>query len=399
MTMTGEVRYAQLWKTFWSDEPQYDSINPEPSNLAKHIKTIEVNDSWLTGLESNTPSPLPLLPGEDAAAAAADGDEDEAPASTHKIRYIDLSNTIQTAFRHLSMDLTTPETKPAFIVREEYVEFFEHALKSAKAGKRRRYFVTGQPGIGKTYFSYYTICRVVATGISVFLIKEPPFAYYFSSEGVKKYSLVDLDASIEDLLESSWVVVDFEPEWTLPEVLSNPRCLIWTSPPRKSRMDYMEKKFAADVWYMRAWSTPEIAAATTLRGLNHAAVFEAYELYGPVARDLLRIEEVDKQPEEVQIRAIKNQIRNIIAQRNRFAITEDSHELFLIQPQQLLKDKKCFWERSNYEAEFRSDRIAQLFAEEAQNHWEENFAAVYNTSASRLIAGKLFETIIHSSIC
>jgi hypothetical protein len=68
-------------------------------------------------------------------------------AGPPRIRYIDLGKHPIFAVHALS-DRTR---SPTFVIRQEYIEFMAHAINCA-VPHERRFFLTGQPGIGKSSF-------------------------------------------------------------------------------------------------------------------------------------------------------------------------------------------------------------------------------------------------------
>jgi hypothetical protein len=80
-----------------------------------------------------------------------DGEEvDEGPA---RIRYINLKAHPALAFHELGLEVDQRGDKATFVVRHEYGLFMEHAMSRLSNppddSYRARFFVTGQPGIGK----------------------------------------------------------------------------------------------------------------------------------------------------------------------------------------------------------------------------------------------------------
>ncbi|KAJ6560409.1 hypothetical protein B0H19DRAFT_115601 [Mycena capillaripes] len=154
-----------------------------------------------------------------------------------------------------------------FVVRHEYGLFFEHAMSRVNNPPDDSYwarlFVAGQPGIGKSFSGYYILFRLLALGQSVFFVYSPTKVYYFASEGVQSTTEVpEPFSTIVTALRNSWVLIDTEEsDWVPPMIFNRARCVIWTSSPRESCIDRFLKKFGAEMWYMKAWSSKEIAAS------------------------------------------------------------------------------------------------------------------------------------------
>ncbi|KAJ6591079.1 hypothetical protein DFH09DRAFT_907983, partial [Mycena vulgaris] len=113
----------------------------------------------------------------------------------------------------------------------------------------------------------YFLLRLLALGQSVFFLNSRTSVYYFSSDGVQKNVSIDGPQPWPDTVQAirkSWVLIDIDDnsEWSCPQIFRHARCVIWTSSPQESRMKTFIKRFGAEKWYMKAWSSKEIAAVT-----------------------------------------------------------------------------------------------------------------------------------------
>ncbi|KAF7301465.1 hypothetical protein MIND_00711900 [Mycena indigotica] len=394
--MNLESEHQTLWDNFWSNGPEYSSNHSEPLHLVQHIKTIEVNDSWLAPASAIKVPPVMQGDKNERLESEVLEQQDKIPT---QLRCLELSQKIRDALISLNANSVT-KTNPALIIRKEYIEFFQCALDGIEAGKRNRFFVTG-----KTFLSYYIVLRLLASGTPFFLVNEASSAYHFSTDGVQRYSLIDRTRSLHEKLVTSWVIIDIDAEWTIPPLFMNPLCLVWTSSPVHSRMKRMRNHFSATIWYMLPWDTTEIVAATELLGLEPKVITKMYAMYGPVARDLF---DTAVTTERERIEAAQMQINEMITDARHFLLTEEnlsgvqpSHQIFLIRPRRMFDDGRHYWSRSQYDAEFRSEFMAQKFAECAQQHLDLlqfNIATAFNMSSTRGLAGKMFETLIHRAI-
>ncbi|KAJ7022351.1 hypothetical protein C8F04DRAFT_241695 [Mycena alexandri] len=114
-------------------------------------------------------------------------DVDEGPA---RIRYINLEAHLAMAFHELGLEVDQRGDMATFVVRHESGLFMEHAMSRLSNppddSYRARFFVTGQPRIGKSFGCYYFLFRLLALGQSVFFLNGPTTVYYFSSDGVQE---------------------------------------------------------------------------------------------------------------------------------------------------------------------------------------------------------------------
>ncbi|KAJ7797321.1 hypothetical protein B0H14DRAFT_59651 [Mycena olivaceomarginata] len=193
------------------------------------------------------------------------------------------------------------------------------------------FFVTGQPGIGKCFGCYYFLFRLLALGQPVFFVNSPATVYYFSSDGVQITDETPRNQpATVNALRASWVLIDMDDksDWLPPQIFNRARCVIWTSSPRGSRMKGFVKRFGAEMWYMKAWSSKEIAAVTERLAIDRAKLLKRLDTGGPVARSLWGGVPVPS-PQTIDV-TIKNALSgNIFA----FMPMDASGEgVFLIQP-------------------------------------------------------------------
>ncbi|KAJ7699625.1 hypothetical protein B0H17DRAFT_297204 [Mycena rosella] len=266
---TWDALYDDLWETLWPADggPVEGELSwGEPSALLDRIETLTPDDGWL---RVNPSSKKSNDPNEGEGEDPSDGEDvDEGPA---RIRYINLKAHPALAFDELGLEVDQRGDKATFVVRHEYGLFMEHAMSRLSNppddSYRARFFVTGQPGIGKSFGCYYFLFRLLALGQSVFFLNAPTTVYYFSSDGVQKSdeNLEGWPATLE-ALRKSWVLIDMDDttDWTPPKIFNRARCVVWTSAPQEVRMKKFLKRFGAEKWYMKAWSSKEIAAVTCI---------------------------------------------------------------------------------------------------------------------------------------
>lgn len=116
---------------------------------------------------------------------------------------------------------------------------------------------------GKSFGSYYFLFRLLASGQSVFFINSVTETTYFSGEGAQT-TQAPPRSRLREVIEKSWVIIDVEDgiDWSCPMVFRSARGVVWTSSPQKTRMHRFCKHFLTLPWYMKPWSTKEIAALT-----------------------------------------------------------------------------------------------------------------------------------------
>ncbi|KAJ7470176.1 hypothetical protein B0H11DRAFT_2041681 [Mycena galericulata] len=368
--------YAALHKLLWANEPTPsqpgDSTEPEP--LRKCI------ESWAADNLS--------LWTDSQGDVAMDVDEDgsEPPPPPPEVRYIYLRKH-PTLCVHVLRD-----TSSTFVVRQEYIEFMAYAMKCEI--EKRRFFLTGQPGIGKSLGACYFLFLLLASGQSVFFIPNPNWVYYFSAAGVQRAALATTNMdrfAIEAAVRRSWVLIDIDlaPTWFPARWIVPCASLVWTSSPQASRRHHFTKQFKARTWYMKPWSSQEIEAVTTLDDKNHEDVRDRFNRSGPVARDLFSAPEM-AEPASIDI------VINMALANNLFNFA--SFDMFLTQTQEVLDEAgRPFLERREYSLNFLSNYIASRTVELMERHVEkvrQQLAQAFDSPRTCSAAGKLVESML-----
>ncbi|KAF9037343.1 hypothetical protein BDZ89DRAFT_1061496, partial [Hymenopellis radicata] len=422
---------SPLREFFWDDlyKPLRDALWPvdggqeveladEPAALLDYVKTLTPDDGWLIpSSEKSDPDDMDVEDedegkGEDPnadddvndhdgeGADSNDGEDvDDGPAT---IRYIDLDANKTLALLGLKRELTRRSPTATFILRHEYTLFMRYAMcMASKPNYQARFFVTGQPGIGKSFGCYYFLFRLLALGQSVFFLNSPTNVYFFCSDGVQKTQKIPEEwPEITQAIEESWVLIDVDDqgEWSCPEIFNDARCVIWTSSPREPRKRHFLKTFAAEPWYMKVWSSKEIAALTERYAIDHSKILEKLDMSGPVPRWLFGLGFAPTPA------TLEQSIREALLD-NLFAFTPidaSAHRVFLLQPLVVIdkRGQACF-QRSDYSAEFLSPYIAQKTIDLVQDQLERvqgQLAAALNVSVTRSVAGKVVDGLMHRAL-
>ncbi|KAF7302016.1 Crinkler (CRN) family protein [Mycena indigotica] len=263
--------HQRLWPQSSNDPPASD-LNPliEPPQLTKLVKTT------------------PIL---------ADGGR--------PVRYIDLRAAPELAIGELEIPLLIHANNDCaavpFVVQDEYLLLAGHIFAQVRSetpvGTRRlwnSFFVTGHQGIGKSFFAYYLLFRLLALGQAVIFcssVHEP--AYLFDSNGARPTALAPQSKAAEEVLEGCWVILDIDDakEWEPPSKLATlAQCIVWTSPPYEERERHFRKRFGSQTWFMRTWDEWEIMAVSNQLSLDKTILERTARLAGPVPRALWGIQ-------------------------------------------------------------------------------------------------------------
>ncbi|KAJ7484631.1 hypothetical protein FB451DRAFT_88537 [Mycena latifolia] len=384
-------QYAILHKLLWPTGPTSsqpaDSAAPEPERLARHIEACAADLSLWTD-------------DQDGDATAMDVDKLEQPPPAPPIRYINLAE-----LEHESLAVHRLSALDTLIVRQEYVDFMAHAMQ----GQKLHFFLTGQPGIGKSIGAGYFLFRLLASGQSVFFIPDTHNVFYFSEAGVDvvnaSHNMGNVD--VKRALRRSWILIDVEigsQEWFPDPWVELASCLVWTSSPKESRMRHFIKQYRATAWFMKPWSLEEIAAVTTLEKRDPKDVRARFARSGPVARSLFSdstmatTTSIDK----VVNKALADNLFDFATSDLVDKTDKASHRMFLIGPQEALDEaERPSLQRKERSFDFLSNYIASRTAELTERHVEKvrrQLAHAFDSPDTRSVAGKLVESMLHRAL-
>ncbi|KAJ7084035.1 hypothetical protein B0H15DRAFT_849855 [Mycena belliarum] len=383
-------QYSALHGLLWPKGP----TSSQPGDLAEPEPLRKCIQAW---------SPSTVDQG-DATAMGVDEDESEPPPPPPEMRYIDLRK--HETFR---VHLLSGRRRSTFLVRQEYVEFMSHAAQCKE--ENRRFFLTGQPGIGKSMGACYFLFHLLASGQSVFFIPDTGWIYYFSEAGVQQASTTTTDMGhslTRQAVERSWILIDVDlglHETWLPDRWVEPAAgLVWTSSPKASRMHHFTKQLEASTWYMKPWSSQEIAAVVQLDKMDPQDVRYRLSRGGPVARNLFRA------PQMASDTSIDNVI-NVALADNLFTFTTSelvdqggkaSHRVFLVLPQDVFDQagRPCL-NRQEGSFHFLSNYIAGRTSELMEGHADKirrQLSRAFDNPHTRSAAGKLVESMLHRAL-
>ncbi|KAJ7738085.1 hypothetical protein DFH07DRAFT_841473 [Mycena maculata] len=388
--------YKQLHRLLWRPPTSLlaASAAREPAALAEYV------DVWTDGGGNGEG-------GVDAMDVGEDESEPPPRPGPPPIRFIDLDKHPELRVHNL-----LEPYPPTVVVRGEYVEFMAHALQVEKADERR-FYLTGQPGIGKSVGACYFLFWLLASGQSVFFIPATDAVYYFSEAGVQQAidGNVERDSlDVRAAVKRSWVLVDVDvgdspsaADWYPRRWVKPCAALVWTSSPREERRRRFTDRFLARVWYMSPWSSEEIAAVTKLEKKVPAEIQARFRLSGPVARSLFfklaraSTADIDQ--------VIKKSFTKGLFE---FATSQDSpdeessHRMYLVRPQEkldvdgvprLVREEPTFDFLSSYVA----TRIVELMDQNLDTV-RERLVSAFDNPLTRSAAGKLVESMLHRAL-
>ncbi|KAJ7068765.1 hypothetical protein C8F01DRAFT_622162 [Mycena amicta] len=373
-----ETSYAILHRFLWPSQPSPTAY--EPQNLTQYIKDCPADLSVFTD-DLDGPPP--------------------APQTRTRIRYLDLA--AQTEFAVHPVKLARGLDK--MVIRDEYVDFMDRAAKFQGQGKR--YFLTGQPGIGKSVGAGYFLFRLLASGQSVFFIPDTDDGVFYFSEAGVDYVKSDLSImdhlDVKEALSRSWIIIDANrgPENFLPlPWIEEGSLVVWTSSPNAWRLHQFHKQYRGNPWYMKPWSLEEVGALTMLANQDPAVVWARLKRHGPVARSLFYSQDTDDEDEARiwEANIVDGEINAVLASSFPSPDKASDH-IFLIQPQETLDAAgQLVIHRMLSSVNLLSNPIASRTVELMQQHFErfwQHITFAFDTSYTCFVAGKLVESLLH----
>ncbi|KAH8994357.1 hypothetical protein EDB86DRAFT_2926188 [Lactarius hatsudake] len=181
-------------------------------------------------------------------------------------------------------------------IRKEYIQlydFCEKYLDSCRGEEPPSVVITGQPGIGKSYWVQYALRRRLAEGKPVMWYRDSR-QYLFVEEGVYEVPQYCPSTDFKTLV---WTLVDAdECPNGIPSYLAvhdTKHFNVFVSYPQSSRWEPLEKTTQCAVIVMNPWTKTEISQAAVVHGLvaSDPRIDAMYDRFGPTPRicfDLLR---------------------------------------------------------------------------------------------------------------
>jgi hypothetical protein len=138
------------------------------------------------------------------------------------------------------------------------------AVVEAHRSRRHKVFiVTGQPGIGKTWFMSLVLVDRLMRGEVTILQDGMKDAFVFDETGVNYLSELSREhLNAVGVNVEVWALADPEPRGIVKRTLSHNWLVLVTSSPRLENFKALRKKHPAPLYYMQVWSWAEIVFAS-----------------------------------------------------------------------------------------------------------------------------------------
>jgi len=159
--------------------------------------------------------------------------------------------------RPLKLDVATPFLESVILVREEYKRWMKMMPRTS-----RYMFLTGQPGIGKTYFLYYALVLRLLAGLPT-LFQSRKSLFVFDNDSVRvQEDFIDLPGL------DIWALVDGDAKDAQPADLllspfvPNVRVIMASSPKTKDDRTWLNQK-SGKAMMMYPWTMQELRVAAS----------------------------------------------------------------------------------------------------------------------------------------
>ncbi|KAJ7607313.1 hypothetical protein FB45DRAFT_1135271 [Roridomyces roridus] len=316
----------------------------------------------------------------------------EVDTSSHVARYISLVENDFLSFHRA-------KTLNHILIRQEYEDFLAHVMKKGRGS----FFLTGQPGIGKSVGACYFLCHLLASGQSVFFLPDSKAVYYFSASGVEALNYPQnpfamTSDKVRQALKKSWVLMDsdIDKNWQPDSWIQEAFLSIWFSSPDDSRYNSFKNQTKASLWCMQPWSLEELSALTILTQENPSEVFKRFREFGPIPRFL-----IDAKDTATNLSILDTIIYASLADSfftaKAEATRKASNRMFLVKPQ---KTQDGTLDRSQYGYTFVSDFVLERTMELMQKSSDldrQKLLLELDQPNTRSAAGILMEHMIHQA--
>ncbi|GJJ09209.1 hypothetical protein Clacol_003431 [Clathrus columnatus] len=199
---------------------------------------------------------------------------------------------------HFEKDFVHPS---CFLIRKEYLEIFKHIDKNDKVN----IVVTGNPGIGKSWFLMYALIQRLVAGKPTIYAPNAEYWFLFHSTGVYAFDAAHIDRldelikewypyePVPDLKKTSGAILfdcntlQPHPPFDSSGWRKNWRCIITASPRHMGVGRFMKDWPSVELCGMMPWLWYEIVAINAL--LQHMSkpidqLWELFSKYGPTPR-------------------------------------------------------------------------------------------------------------------
>ncbi|KAH9172123.1 hypothetical protein EDB89DRAFT_1851565 [Lactarius sanguifluus] len=308
-----------------------------------------------------------------------------------------------------TLDLSTTCIGVKLWVRKEYIKIYDVCHEYLKSAKKEdgplSVVVTGQPGIGKSYWILYALHRCLCEGKPVIWYYDSR-RYLFVAEGVyelfRDFPSVDFETRV-------WTLVDTDEDKSgIPPYLAvqlTKHFIIYTTSPQSSRWDGLDKTTLLKVIIMNPWTRAELSQAAPIYGLEHndPGVDEMFSRFGPTPRicfKFLKFSHLLSRYErnlEIELGDISSRrLQDKVVGIRKLSMDNVSHTIFLVRRQKV--NSNGDWGHPSVGPIAHAVRIAlqNQLQKESPAELLQLYKSLANVEGARRIAGLVFESLAQS---
>ncbi|KAH9017577.1 hypothetical protein EDB85DRAFT_2096392 [Lactarius pseudohatsudake] len=310
------------------------------------------------------------------------------------------------------LDLSTTCIGVKLWVHKEYIRIYDVCheylkLQCAKKthGRSLSVVITGQPGIGKSYWIFYTLHRRLCEGKPVIWYHDST-RYLFVAEGV--YILENTPST--SFKTHVWTLVDTDEDSNgMPPHLAvhlTQHFLIFTTTPQRCRWRRLGKTTLRTVVIMNPWTRAELSEAAEIYGLKHndPRMDDMFNQFGPTPRicfgfltvkNLLSNHESDL--ETALGKLSSRNLLNLVTGIRNLSMDDESHTILLVRRRKVSNGD---WGCASVGPITDAVRIAlrNQLRNEMQAEQLQLYRSMANVKGTRRIAGVVFELLAHSKL-
>ncbi|KAF8506812.1 hypothetical protein F5888DRAFT_1798045 [Russula emetica] len=276
-------------------------------------------------------------------------------------------------------------------VRQDYIRAYNYCRERHEEGPSdetemaRSIVITGQPGIGKSYWITYAVRRRLGER-KPFLWLRGSFCFLFVEDGVFE-RLVD-HVSGGDFVPFLWAFVDADGRSGVPDNLAHETNLyiIFTTSPKRDRWKSLTKKTNYAVIIMNTWSLEEIHLAAAMHGFTNEQrnLAEGYfKNFGPTPRICIDFVQDPAQRVDHEYhcqamisRLTSDRLRQFVVNGGDLDLDEFSHTIIMI----------------------RRNEIMSIINELQLLNRIDLFHTFASVNATKVVAGLAYESLCHTRL-
>ena len=294
-------------------------------------------------------------------------------------------------------------------IKELYIREVYEELYTRYVMEYPYLIITGNPGVGKSYFSLYVLYRLrkeISHPVIVYVSVPGSLVVLFDGDDV---SVENDEKKWSGLLDQKETIYIFDAGTQSQKVplVRKARTYIFSSPSVRNYQDFEKERVFGDGGggfkiYMPTWSWDEISTLCTIKKSESAKAKERFDHWGGIARYIFRRGEVPKHSEYDELNsAISNcssdKIISMATGLHNGDIKENSHKMLHLRPMTKLEDGQVDYTTTQvfFASNYVADRVFEMYQEKSEHALIEVLKICKDNWVNG-IRGQLFERFVHS---